>query len=362
MFHALNQIFPWSGRFFSVTAALFFGSLASHRAEAAEDTLVVFPTPDWAEASPASQGMNADVLDALARRVGGMGCVIRNGYVVQSWRNLRRRLDWQASAAPVFTTLLFFAIEEGRVAGMHEKVGRFLWTLDSKDQSMELRHLVNMTSGYARLESPGQAWAYNDYALNLFQMTLFDRIYSAPGSYVMLSKNRLGGLSLTDHPAISPDNRHLIASPRDMAKIAWFWCQKGAWDGHQLLPAHYFERWMKPQTPKDLPESLKVETNDYLGVGTLFGGDSTGTSYGAGIYGGHWWFNAVGRLHPDTPTWPSAPADTVMTMTPRGNNIVIIPSLNLVMVTAVARWGEFLPGDAASGYNEILGQLTAAVE
>ena len=36
-----------------------------------------------------------------------------------------------------------------------------------------------MTGGYARPEPPGAAWAYNDFAIQLYQKTLFDRVFRA---------------------------------------------------------------------------------------------------------------------------------------------------------------------------------------
>ena len=53
----------------------------------------------------------------------------------------------------------------------------FGWELVPKDRAMTLRHLASMTSGYARPEEPGKAWAYNDYAIQLYQKTLFDKIF-----------------------------------------------------------------------------------------------------------------------------------------------------------------------------------------
>ena len=42
---------------------------------------------------------------------------------------------------------------------------------------MTFRHLANMMSGYGRPDSPGAAWAYNDYAIQLYQRTVFDRVF-----------------------------------------------------------------------------------------------------------------------------------------------------------------------------------------
>ncbi|MCS1409890.1 MAG: hypothetical protein M2R45_03076 [Verrucomicrobia subdivision 3 bacterium] len=322
---------------------------------------IVYPGEEWAEIAPESVGMASGVLDALAADLGGRGCVIRNGYLVKSWGTTQRRGDWFSSAKPVFSTLLFFAIEEGRVQSVHEKISKYCWDFQPKDQGIEFFHLANMISGYARPERPGDAWAYNDYGIQLYQMTLFDRVFNAPAAYVFLETNRLGPLQFQDNPAFRERNRRFVASARDFARIAWFWCRKGKWGDHQLLPKHYFDRFMKPQTPKDLPSTQPAATDDYFHIGT-FGGESDHfTEYGAGIYGFNWWFNLTGRLHPNSMTWPDAPADTVMSIGVRGNHSVIIPSLNLVLVNAYGNWGKFVPGDPESAFNQSLKRLMSAV-
>src|SRR5437868_3871548 len=49
----------------------------------------VWPTQDWSEATPESQGLSATKLDsaiAYAQQYGGgSGCLIRHGYLVKEW-------------------------------------------------------------------------------------------------------------------------------------------------------------------------------------------------------------------------------------------------------------------------------------
>ena len=135
----------------------------------------------------------------------------------------------------------------------------------------------------------------------------------------------------------------MSASVRDFARVAWFWLNRGNWNGKQLLPRAYFDDNMRPQVPKDLPLSSDAKTNDYLQIGTYGGESNHFTKAGPGIYGFNWWFNATGGNHPDALTWPDAPKDTVMSLGRGGNCSALMPSLNFVVVAADADWGELDP-------------------
>ena len=43
-------------------------------------------------------------------------------------------------------------------------------------------------------EEPGGAWAYNDYAINLYQKTLFDKIFQGDPATVFHEPQRFGAL------------------------------------------------------------------------------------------------------------------------------------------------------------------------
>ena len=64
-----------------------------------------------------------------------------------------------------------------KLSGLDARMVDFGWDLNQKDRTMTFLHLTSMTSGYGRPEAPGAAWAYNDYARNLYQKTLFDRVF-----------------------------------------------------------------------------------------------------------------------------------------------------------------------------------------
>ncbi len=113
-----------------------------------------FPGKSWEVKEPGALGMDAARLEALARALSGRGCVVKDGFVVKTWGSQSEKKDWYSSAKPVLSTLLFFAIQEGKVAGVDAKVIDAGWKLSEKDAPMTFAHLANMVSGYAR---PGTA-------------------------------------------------------------------------------------------------------------------------------------------------------------------------------------------------------------
>jgi len=318
-----------------------------------------FPGKDWESGPPAALGMSAEKLDQLAEYLGGRGCVVKDGFVVKTWGDQAQRSDWLSSVKPVLSTLLFFAVEEGLVRSVDQPIADLGWDLKPKDRTMTFRHLGAMTSGYARPEAPGAAWAYNDFAIQLYQKTLFDKVFKADARAVAEDSGRLGALGPQDGLEFG-SRRRLSASVRDFARIAWFWLNRGRWGERQVLPRRYFDEYMRPQTPKNLPATQKAATDDYLGIGSYGGGSDHFTQFGAGIYGFNWWFNDTGRLHPDARTWPDAPPDTFMSIGAGGNNSVIIPSLGLVLASARGNWGDLDAGNPDSRFNRCIRLLVEA--
>lgn len=313
----------------------------------------MFPSDEWQTRSAAEAGLDRAQLDEIERLLGGRGCVIRDGWVVKSWGEQDRVEDWASSAKPVLSTLLFFAIEEGLVRDVDQPIVEFGWDLRPKDHGITFRHLGAMMSGYARPEGPGEAWAYNDFAVQLYQKTLFDKVFKADPASVAHDPRRFGAIGLQDGLRFDEERRRMKASVRDFARIAWLWMNRGRWGDREVLPRWYFDEYMRPQTPKDLKSSTQAETDDYLGIGTYGGGSAHFAKCGAGTYGFNWWFNETGNLHPDERLWPDAPPDTYMSIGARGNNTATMPGLGLLLVSQDGNWGEHEPGRETT-FNKVL--------
>ena len=118
-----------------------------------------FPGRSWDHKPPAELGLDPQRLEAVALALRGRGCFVKDGYVVHFWGDQAQKSDWYSSAKPVLSTLLMFAIQEGKIASPDARIADFGWELLPKDHTMTFRHLASMTSGYARPEPPGEAWA-----------------------------------------------------------------------------------------------------------------------------------------------------------------------------------------------------------
>lgn len=318
-----------------------------------------FPGARWEEREPHDLGGNAAKLDVLAANLEGHGCVVRNGFIVKTWGDQSEKRDWLSSVKPLFSTLLFFAIQEKKLKGVDVHIANYGWDLQPKDRTMTFRHLADMTSGYARPEPPGAAYAYNDYAIQLYQKTLFDRVFSEEPDLV--ASTRLAALQFEDGLTFNP-RRRLFASVRDFARIAWFWLNRGRWNARQIISSDFFRKYQKPDVPHSLPHTREAGNDDYLGIGTFGGGSDHFTKFGPGVYGFNWWFNRTSRLHPNRTTWPGAPADAILSIGAGGNCSVMYPSLGVVLASARGKWGQLAGGDEASPMNRHLQLLAEAFE
>jgi VCBS repeat-containing protein len=320
-----------------------------------------YPGATWETKTPAEVGLRTAALDGLATSIGGVGAVVRNGYMVYTWGDQTLKDDWASAAKPVMHTLLFFAVQENRVASLEEPVGKWVLAatggaLSTEDEPMTFAQLMNMTSGYARIEAPGAAFSYNDVASNL-KSKLIGAILGEPLDDQL--RTRLAPLQFEDGSLLTTRGGYGVSTTaRDFARIGWFWMNRGNWRNQQLLSRTFFDDYMRTQVPGDMPRSAGPDA-DYLNVGSL-GGGTDETEYGPGQFGASWWFNdTVGTtgLRP----FPAAPLDMFQANGHWNREImVMIPSLNL-LVAARGGWGTFVPGDPSSGMNARLQLLTSAV-
>lgn len=320
-----------------------------------------FPAKDWPHSPPEAAGLKPEALNELSRVMGGHGVVVRDGRIAHEWGNPSRRSDWYSSVKPVFSTLLWFAVHESRVSSVDETVSRWGWDLSDKDRPMTFRHLADMTSGYARPEPPGAAFSYNDFAIQLYQRTLFDRVFQQDPTAAMLSESRLGPLSFQDDPQFNK-RRRLIASPRDFARLGWFWLNRGAWHGSNLLPSRFFEEYLRPDVPIDLPLTRRADTDDYLQIGSFGGGSDHFTQLGPGVYGFNFWHNAPTPSHPSRPLLPSAPAAAHFTIGFGGNCLTFWPTERLVLACSAGNWGKLdPPKSGAHAFDSLMGLVRSSV-
>ena len=329
-----------------------------------------FPAKAWEEKTPDQVGLDPvklqQFIDTIkapsdnsrggpAKESDSHGVVIKDGYLVASWGKPSKRFNWYSASKPALSTILFFAIAEGKLKGVEDKVADWGWQLSDKDKPMTFAHLANMISGYSLKDPPGAAFAYNDLGIRLYVLTL-QKVFGK--DIISAGNESFSPLQLQDGDLFNEKGR-VDASARDFARVGWFWMHRGNWNGKAVLPRELFDKYMKPTVPPELPISTDHQINDYLQIGS-YGGPNNQVPYGPGLYGYCWWFNAplpkVGELN-----WPSAPPDAFAALGYGGCNMVMIPSKGLV-VAARANWGRAVAGGQDSRFNQNLKLLVDAVK
>ncbi len=316
----------------------------------------VFPEAHWTTRNPEEVGVDGQRLDQFAQRVGGDGCVIRDGYLIKSWGEVTRHKDWASAAKPVLSTLLLLAVDEGKLSSVGARVKDFGWQLSDKDATMTFRHLADMVSGYSLAESPGSAWGYNDFAIQLYARSL-ERVFNQPLDAAL--RERLVVLQLEDGEVFgSRDGAGLTASSRDFARLGWLWLNRGGWRDKQVISRELFDDCFRVDVPAETPRTTG-QGEDYLRVGS-YGGGTNQTPYGPGAYGFNLWFNSL--LSTGQRVWPALPEDAYQA---NGlwnrDTLTVIPSWNLVMAVRGAKPGKFEPGAAEGEYNQNLKLIAEAV-
>jgi len=215
-----------------------------------------YPRRVWQGKRPSEVCLKSEKIDTIARLLKGRGCIVRQGYIIKAWGSQSQKDDWMSSSKPVFSTLLFFAVQEGKLESVHTPIKRFGWDLCPKDEPITFHHLANMISGHARPEKPGAAWAYNDYAINLYRLTLFDRLFQATPSAAANDSQRLGPLQFEDGLSFSKKAR-VVASVRDFARLCWFWLNKGKWGKNSSCHATSLISIANPMCQSSCPTRTK---------------------------------------------------------------------------------------------------------
>lgn len=318
---------------------LTFLLLAASLAPASAQT---FPGKEWEICTPGAVGLSVEKLAALRELVGGRGCVVRHGKMAFAWGNQTRSYDVASAVKPVISTLLFLAIQDGKLASPDALVADFEPRLKSlnggKDATMTWRHLASQTSGYGLVEKPGAAYSYNDFALALYYDTLMEKVYQQPGLDAL--RQRLAGpMQFQDATSFDkPRPGRLSLSVRDFARFGLLALHKGKWRDQQLVPASAFETMFNSPIPASLPLTSKQDAEMLPGQRSL-GGTKSITPNGPGVYSFNWWLNRKdrqGRL-----ALPTAPPDTILASGHGAKRTLwVIPSLDLVV-----SWNDSLVDD-----------------
>jgi len=298
----------------------------------------VFPGEQWEISTPEGVGMDAQKLQAFVNKastsIKATGAIVRDGKMISQWGDISRIISWTSAWKPQNSYCLFFCIQEGLIGGVDDSIAPFVpeayqgKMLIEKDRGMTFGHLANQISGYSFVERPGESFSYNDAATatasNILSAAI-QRTYPEKNWRSYLSDN-LSLLKLAD-------GLSSWMSVRDQCRIAWWCCNKGEWNGKQILASHFFDTYTRPLVPQGLPHSTGEDPH-----GTYLSQNGVTRGYDAqGVYGYWWWFNnrecidttiRSGRIEY---LFKGLPNDAYATFGYGNNYVIVMPRLRMVV-------------------------------
>lgn len=288
----------------------------------------VFPGADWETATPASQGLAAEKLDQardwLASHNSRSGLVVRHGRLVAEWyfdgADRNSKFAAYSTSKSLSSMAAGLAIADGKLA-LDQTVGRYLPDARPEGKrSITVKQLLSMTSGvhnnsaigqredlftYVLREAPldhepGSKWDYNNTGLALLSPVF----QQATGKQIdaFLNERVFAPIGISaddwtwehrDGYAIPYSGCHLNA--RAMGRIGLLVLHQGKWRERQVVPADWLQESVAPS--QELNKS----------------------------YGYLWWNNTTSK-------WPNVPQDAFAALGRWDNNILIVPSLDLVVI------------------------------
>jgi len=328
---------------------------------------MVFPTENWQQVTPESQGVDSDKLATAARYLsehsGPDGVkelvIIRNGYLIWKGTDIDKMHGVWSLTKSFTSTVLALLIDDGK-ATLDTLAEDYLPSMAATYPTVTLGHFTTMTSGYYAVgdephgsyrhgpsptpfdpaskplfSPPGSQYAYWDSAMNQFANVL-TRIAREP--IEDLFKHRIadpigmnrdkwdwGDFGKIDGLVVNGGsgnhNQHIRISARELARFGHLFLNRGNWNGKQLVSKSWVDTATKPHVSASLPLAI------------LSGAD------GRGVYGYNWWANGIrpnGKRN-----WPGTPHGTYAASGYNNNDMFVIPEWNMIIVRLGLDQNEF---------------------
>jgi CubicO group peptidase (beta-lactamase class C family) len=311
------------------------------RLDAAQDSLSLWPSPDWTSATPADAGLDLGKLNEAKRyalSAGGSGMIIHRGKSVMRWGDEQRRYDIKSATKSFGATLLGIAIEDGKI-NLNAPARRYHSNLGVRPSSnldtnwlddVTILHLASQTSGFEKpggygklLFRPGTHWYYSDAGPNWLaecitlayrqdvEALMFDRVLTP----VCVTRDDLRWRENQYRPrTIEGITRRefgsgISANVNALSRLGYLYLRNGRWREKQILSEEFVRIASRPvPSVVGLPE-WPAETRGNA----------------SNHYGLLWWNNHDGSLAkvPHDAFWAAGLHDSL---------IVVIPSLDIVAV------------------------------
>jgi CubicO group peptidase (beta-lactamase class C family) len=291
-----------------------------------------WPVPEWETAKPADAGMNAAKLDEVGQLLKASGAktglVVRGGKIVAEWyfdgADRNTKLLVYSTSKSFASTAAGLAIADGKLS-LDTKVGELLPDVKPEGKKdVTVRQIISMDTGvhnnkdfptvekkftYSQYEAPmdfepGRKWDYNNTGLALLAPVL----KKATGKQVdeilaekVFAKIGIGESDWTwdknEDYSLPYSGLHITA--RGLARFGLLFLRGGKWQGEQVVPA----AWVKEATAPS--QDMNPE------------------------YGYLWWNNTTGKK------WPGVPTDAYAALGRAQNNMLIVPSLDLIVIRQI---------------------------
>ncbi len=334
------------------------------------DAETVFPGKTWEQATPESQGVDSEKLEAamehLKSLVGNDGTsqtlIIRHGRII--WKGAHTDSVHNIfSCTKSITSITVGLLVEDGVIELDTPLSTFVPALKETYPELTPRHCLTLTSGYQAednsypfvpgepLFKDGEKMRYGGEALNMmsyalsqaggkplsetFQARIAKPIglgrYWAWGDFGLVDGVKVNNSSGSEFKGV-----HISALK--LARIGLLLLNEGSWNGKQLLSKEWIQQASTPQSPADIP--LQDENGWYKVI--------------QGAYGLGFWVNGIRadgkRL------WPDAPDQTFALQGNHNNICFIIPEWDMVFI----RLGtdKIIPNE---GYTEVFALLAKAL-
>lgn len=178
------------------------------------------------------------------------------------------------------------------------------------------RDMVAFITSHALRDAPGTSWMYSSGDTTLLAGVLDASLTPRLGRnwpFVLL-RDTLGMRSAVwerDGKGVPVGSSYLYATPRDWAKLGFFFLNDGCWENQRVLP----EGWVAASTtPSEALQKKTVDRED---------GD---------VQGRQFWLNRRVPGVQETLPWPNVPEGAYALRGHWGQSVSVIPSMDLVVV------------------------------
>jgi len=282
------------------------------------------------------------------KRGGPAGMILKNGYVVAKWGDLKK-VDMTFSVTKSYlSTIAGLAVDDGLITSVDDAVKNYVWNDTFKgahNSKINWDHLLTQSSDWSgtlwgghdwadrpprnggiddwknrKLNEPGTVFEYNDVRVNLLAYSLL-QVYRKPVPQILKEKImdpigasttwrwfgydnawvNVDGIKMQSVTGGGHSGGGLFINTEDHARFGLLFLNDGKWKGKQLISSSWIEKAIVPS---------KANVN----------------------YGYMWWLNKKGPRH-----WEGVSEDIYYAAGFGGNFIIIDKKNDLVIVT---RWLE----------------------